>query len=78
MDIIILMSWSIWMSRNDWIFKGIAPSIIDVTHWFKREFTLVILIAKPRFSSYDAIMARLFVAIVLSFLFPFMFHETIA
>jgi hypothetical protein len=32
--------------NNDWIFKGIAPSIIDVTHRFKQEFTLVILIAK--------------------------------
>jgi len=26
MDVIIVMSWCIWMQRNDLIFKGVQPS----------------------------------------------------
>jgi hypothetical protein len=46
MDIIILMSWCIWMARNDFIFRGKDPSIPDVKTRFQSEFALVVLRAK--------------------------------
>ena len=48
MEIIILMSWCIWMQRNDLIFKGEQPSIDACYRHFKKEFALVILRAKTR------------------------------
>ena len=48
MDIIILFCWSIWMQRNDFIFKGIPPSPDRCLHNFGKEFALVILRAKTR------------------------------
>jgi hypothetical protein len=44
MNIIITMSWCIWMEQNDLIFKGIQPSLGNLC--FKKEFALVILRAK--------------------------------
>nr|TKW05547.1 hypothetical protein SEVIR_7G183800v2 [Setaria viridis] len=41
-EIIILMSWCIWMARNDRIFKEIAPSVQSVLLHFKFIFTQVI------------------------------------
>jgi hypothetical protein len=49
MDIIILMSWCIWMARNDLIFKGLQPNLQSVRERFKTEIALVLLRAKPRF-----------------------------
>nr|TKW03055.1 hypothetical protein SEVIR_7G039300v2 [Setaria viridis] len=46
MEIIILMSWCIWMARNDWIFRGITPSIHGAMLRFKTVFTQVILRVK--------------------------------
>jgi hypothetical protein len=46
MGVLIIMSWSIWMARNDLIFRGIAPNMQSVSDNFKREFALVILRAK--------------------------------
>jgi hypothetical protein len=46
MDIIILMSWTIWMARNDFIFRGQHPSLQVAVQRFKSEFALVILRAK--------------------------------
>nr|TKW29958.1 hypothetical protein SEVIR_2G001800v2 [Setaria viridis] len=46
MEVIIIMCWSIWMARNDWIFKGIAPSVQDSLFRFKTIFTHVILRVK--------------------------------
>jgi hypothetical protein len=46
MDIIILMSWSIWMARNDFIFRGQQPAIQAAKERFKSEFALVIHRAK--------------------------------
>nr|TKW40321.1 hypothetical protein SEVIR_1G238000v2 [Setaria viridis] len=43
MEIIILMSWSIWTSRNDWTFNNVAPAIRDVTRKFISEFRQVAL-----------------------------------
>lgn len=45
MDVIILLSWSIWMARNDLIFRNIQPSLQNVKDFFQ-EFALVILRAK--------------------------------
>jgi len=49
MEIIILMSWSIWVSRNDHIFQGIQPSIPNCRAIFKKEFSLVIHRAKKKY-----------------------------
>jgi hypothetical protein len=48
MDIIILMCWSIWMTRNDFIFRGQQPIVQETKVRFKLEFTLVIHRAKER------------------------------
>jgi hypothetical protein len=47
MDIIIIMSWSIWMARNDFIFNGLQPSLQSAKACFRKEFALVILREKP-------------------------------
>jgi hypothetical protein len=47
MDIIIIMSWSIWMARNDFIFNGLQASLQSAKARFRKEFALVILRAKP-------------------------------
>lgn len=47
MEIIITMSWSIWAIRNDWIFNNVHPSIQACKRKFIREFSLVIIRAKP-------------------------------
>ncbi|TVU13198.1 hypothetical protein EJB05_40731, partial [Eragrostis curvula] len=49
MEIIILMAWSIWTTRNDWIFNGKDPTIQACKDKFKREFALVIHRAKARY-----------------------------
>jgi hypothetical protein len=46
MDIIIMLSWCIWMERNDFIFKHKQPAIVSVRDRFKTEFSWVILRAK--------------------------------
>jgi len=51
MEIIILMSWCIWMQRNDFIFKGIQPSQVSCLQHFKKEFILVILRAKTKYKT---------------------------
>ena len=52
MDIIVLSYWSIWMQRNDLIFKGIPPSSDRCLHNFRKEFALVILRAKTRWKAF--------------------------
>jgi hypothetical protein len=46
MDVIIIMSWSIWMARNNFIFNGLQPSLQLAKACFRKEFALVILRAK--------------------------------
>lgn len=41
MEIIIFMSWAIWMARNDLIFKGVNPTIQGTVGFFKLLFTQV-------------------------------------
>jgi hypothetical protein len=42
MEIIILMSWSIWTTRNDWLFNGKDPTVEDCLSKFRREFLLLL------------------------------------
>jgi hypothetical protein len=51
MEIIITFCWSIWMQRNDCIFKDLQPHPDSCLRHFKSEFALVILRAKARFKS---------------------------
>jgi hypothetical protein len=48
MDPIILMCWSIWMARNDSIFRGQQPVVQEAKTRFKSEFAFVIHRAKAR------------------------------
>jgi hypothetical protein len=48
MEIIILMSWSIWMARNALIFDSVAPSVQSTIEIFKYNFAMVIHRAKTR------------------------------
>jgi hypothetical protein len=47
MDIIIIMSWSIWVVRNDWIFNGQDPSMQACKQKFMSEFNLLLHRIKP-------------------------------
>lgn len=47
MEIIILMTWSIWKTRNDWIFNGIDPSVQECRRRLQTELTLLLLRARP-------------------------------
>jgi len=38
MEIIILFCWAIWMSRNNFIFRELTPSIQGCKRIFKSEF----------------------------------------
>jgi len=49
MEITITFCWSLWMQRNDYIFRGVQPSSGNCLGFFKKEFALVILRAKPRY-----------------------------
>jgi hypothetical protein len=49
MDIIIIMCWSIWVQRNSWIFNNDDPSATNCKITFKREFALVLHMAKNKF-----------------------------
>jgi hypothetical protein len=46
MEIVILMVWSIWNTRTDWIFSGLDPSVQQCRDKFVREFSLLLLRAK--------------------------------
>lgn len=49
MEIIVTMSWAIWMARNDIIFRGIQPSLQHYKVIFKKELVQVILRAKASY-----------------------------
>jgi hypothetical protein len=48
MELIMLTSWSIWTIRNDFIFKGIPPSLYRCRHKFKKELSLLMHKAKKK------------------------------
>jgi hypothetical protein len=39
--IIIIMSWSLWMARNDFVIKGQQPSLLSIKACFRKELALV-------------------------------------
>nr|TKW09450.1 hypothetical protein SEVIR_6G095300v2 [Setaria viridis] len=41
MEVIILMTWSIWTTRNDWTFNNLDPSIAGTRSKFLSELSLV-------------------------------------
>jgi hypothetical protein len=47
MEIIFLVTWSIWTTRNDWMFNGIDPSVQLCLQKFTTEFSLLLLRIKP-------------------------------
>jgi hypothetical protein len=51
MEIVILMTWSIWKTRNAWLFQNKAPTVQLCKNEFARELHLVMLRAKDRFDS---------------------------
>jgi hypothetical protein len=53
MEIIMLISWAIWNTRNDYIFKGTAPSLYRCHKKFKDEMAL--LVHKAKRKSYSSI-----------------------
>ena len=40
-NIVILLCWSIWISRNDLIFQGLQPPTSNCCRIFKKEFVLL-------------------------------------
>jgi hypothetical protein len=72
MEIVILMNWSIWKSRNAWFFQNKAPTVQHCKNEFARELHLVMLRAKGRFdSTIPACMASALAVDLVSFSFPF-------
>nr|TKW37263.1 hypothetical protein SEVIR_1G036238v2 [Setaria viridis] len=47
MEIMILMAWSIWTIRNDWMFKGIDPTVQQCKRKFISEFSTLLHRARP-------------------------------
>ncbi|CAO2177232.1 unnamed protein product [Urochloa humidicola] len=43
MEVIVLMSWSIWNVRNDWLFNAKDPTVQDCHQRFLKEFNLLLL-----------------------------------
>ncbi|KAJ1265385.1 hypothetical protein BS78_08G073000, partial [Paspalum vaginatum] len=41
MEIILLMCWSIWFTRNSKIFEGVDPSVFTCLSFFKKELSLL-------------------------------------
>ncbi|XP_073360210.1 uncharacterized protein [Aegilops tauschii subsp. strangulata] len=48
LEIIILASWAIWTTRNDWIFKRIVPSLYSCRKRFKEELKWLVHRAKRK------------------------------
>jgi hypothetical protein len=51
MEIIILMTWSIWKSRNEWLFSNKDPSVHRCTQEFSKELRLIIHRARGNFDT---------------------------
>lgn len=53
MNLIILIAWAIWNTRNDFIFKGIPPNLYACRRRFKEE--LKWLVHRANRNSYAAL-----------------------
>jgi hypothetical protein len=51
MEIIILMIWSIWKSRNEWLFSNKDPSVHRCMQEFSKELRLIIHRARGKFDT---------------------------
>jgi hypothetical protein len=51
MEIVILMTWSIWKCRNAWLFQDKDPTVQQCKNEFVKELHLVTHRAKGRFDS---------------------------
>jgi hypothetical protein len=51
MEIIILMTWSIWKSRNEWLFSNKDPSVHRCTQEFSKELRLIMHRARGKFDT---------------------------
>ena len=49
MEIIILMSWALWITRNDLIFRQINPAVHLTLATFKTEMKMLLLRAKQSY-----------------------------
>lgn len=49
MEIIILLSWSIWTTRNNFIFNRVQPTIQSTKQTFIHEFAMVLHRAKKKY-----------------------------
>jgi hypothetical protein len=47
LETIIIMTWCIWRSRNNWIFNEIPPSVIECKAMFRNEIFLLCHRVKP-------------------------------
>jgi hypothetical protein len=59
MEVSILMAWSIWSTRNAWIFNDIDPSVEGCRGKFIKEFSLLLLRAKPSIPALESWLASL-------------------
>jgi hypothetical protein len=51
MEIIILMTWSIWKCRNEWLFENKDPTVQHCKNKFIKELLLVIHIARGKYDT---------------------------
>jgi hypothetical protein len=50
MELIIIMSWSIWTERNSWLFRNIDPTVTGCKATFKKEMEMIILRSKKKYA----------------------------
>jgi hypothetical protein len=43
LESVIIMTWSIWRSRNNWIFNETPPTVIECKAMFRKEFLLMVI-----------------------------------
>jgi hypothetical protein len=65
MDVIIIMSWSIWMERNDLIFKNDPPILISVKQCFKAGYPH----SKDTFTTFNGYTCTICILILLLIFF---------
>jgi hypothetical protein len=56
---VILMAWSIWTIRNDWIFNNEDPTLDKCKRKFVAEFRLLLYRSKTGYSPPNPTVARI-------------------